>query len=65
MTNPLSVLKERFAAEDLANTARQEFENMIEKDRRAEWRLFWSELIALLLLIEFAVWALGLGYQGR
>jgi hypothetical protein len=58
-------LKERFAADDLAEARRTEFENILVRDRKAEWRLFWSELIALMLLIDFAIWALSLNLQGR
>ena len=65
MTDRPNLLKERFAADDLAKARQTEFDNIVERDRRTEWRLFWSELIVLLLLIEFAVWALSLGLQGR
>jgi hypothetical protein len=65
MTDRPNLLRERFVADDLANARQAEFENIIERDRRTEWRLFWCELIALLLLVEFAVWALSLSLQGR
>ncbi len=65
MTKQANPLEPRFAAAELANARRAEFENLLERDRRTEWRLFWCELIALVYLAEFAIWVLGLGYQGR
>jgi len=59
--NRPSLLKERFAAEELANARQTEFEDILAKDRRTEWRLLWCELIALGFLADFAIWAFDLG----
>jgi hypothetical protein len=65
MTTQPNSLENRFAADDGTSAHRKEFETVLERDRRAEWRLFWAELIALALFVEFALWALGLNYLVR
>jgi hypothetical protein len=65
MSDPTNPLRDRFAADDVAEARRTEFENILVRDRKSEWRLFWSEVIALMLLVNFAIWALSLSFQGR
>lgn len=65
MTSRPNPLEERLSALESANARRTEFENIVAKDRRIEWRLLWSEVVALILLIDFAIWALSLSTHGR
>jgi hypothetical protein len=62
MTMQPNTPEQRYSTDDFTSGRRTEFETVLERGRRTEWRLFWGELIVLTCLLGLGFWTLGLGF---